>query len=460
MRKRVAAEHEAATLQRQLQETQALLQAQAGADGEGAEEGKGAGEGEGEREEAATLVLKEQLSGLRELKPAFHASYGVATTEFKVRGGQGWMGVWLVVYVGLPGMRTSRPIPPHTSTAQPPHTQTQKKKVRGPTYMSDGVKVTDAPPPLFELVHMELLDVSTHPDTQSRTDHVTQLFQSRGADGPYARCRTLASAPPPFLLVLNFQVPGNPPCSMMAYFALSGPRRRRLEALRARLRAQRERREKVVGRDEAKTQGEGFVVDEEEEEEDGGAGQGPGTGFAFPPPPTQPGAVAGEEQEEGGGVDWVNEREEKALRLLAAFLEGDDAYRNARFKLIPAVVEGPFLIRMSVGNKPVLLGTKLTQRYWSGPGYLEVRSRSDGWCWGVHGSLRICDALLKVDGLTDWAPSLLYTHARVKQVGIDIGSSSVASSVLGLVRDYSKNIVVEIAVLVQVRKGASGNPQN
>jgi hypothetical protein len=35
------------------------------------------------------------------------------------------------------------------------------------------------------------------------------------------------------------------------------------------------------------------------------------------------------------------------------------------------------------------------------------------------------------------------------EIGIDIGSSSVASRVLGLVRDFSKNIVVEVAVLVQ-----------
>lgn len=265
--------------------------------------------------------------------------------------------------------------------------------MRGPSYLADGVKVTDAPPPLFELVHMELLDVSTHPDhggpqTPSRADHVTQLFHARGADGPYARCRTLASAPPPFLLVLNFQVPGNPPCSMMAYFALAGPRRRRLEALQARL---QRRGGDGVGRDVAKTQGgEGLVVDEDGDEEEGE--QGAGAGFSFPPPPQQLAVEGGEGEEEAAETEaeGIDAREEKALRLLAAFLEGDDAYRNARFKLIPSVVEGPFLIRMSVGNKPVLLGTKLTQRYWSGPGYLEARMFAcvRGWgcgvCWMVE----------------------------------------------------------------------------
>ncbi len=101
----------------------------------------------------------------------------------------------------------------------------------------------------------------------------------------------------------------------------------------------------------------------------------------------------------------TKQQEKKFLMLMAEFLEGSDAERNTRFKLIPSMVEGPRMISFAVGNKPVLLGKKLTQRYWSGPGYLEV--------------------------------------------GIDIGSSIMASRTLGLVRDYSKNIVVELAVLIQ-----------
>jgi len=98
----------------------------------------------------------------------------------------------------------------------------------------------------------------------------------------------------------------------------------------------------------------------------------------------------------------------RVLRLLARFIVSDDEHKNARFKLIPSMVEGPWVVRTAVGTKPVILGKKLTQRYFSGPGYLEV--------------------------------------------DIDIGSSSIASRVLALVRDYSRNIVVEVAVLIQVSK--------
>ena len=43
-----------------------------------------------------------------------------------------------------------------------------------------------------------------------------------------------------------------------------------------------------------------------------------------------------------------------------------------RFKLIPTVVEGPYIVRKAVGNKPALLGRKLNQRYFRGSGYVET----------------------------------------------------------------------------------------
>ena len=43
-----------------------------------------------------------------------------------------------------------------------------------------------------------------------------------------------------------------------------------------------------------------------------------------------------------------------------------------RFKLIPNIVSGPFIVRKAVGNKPALLGRKVSQRYFRGPGYVET----------------------------------------------------------------------------------------
>ncbi len=58
------------------------------------------------------------------------------------------------------------------------------------------------------------------------------------------------------------------------------------------------------------------------------------------------------------------------------FLEGEgkeaDARRNKKFKLIPNIPQGSWIIRQSVGTTPVLLGQKLTTKYFKGPNYFEV----------------------------------------------------------------------------------------
>ena len=53
--------------------------------------------------------------------------------------------------------------------------------------------------------------------------------------------------------------------------------------------------------------------------------------------------------------------------LLRRFVEGDgeeaDKRRHNIFKLIPSVVQASWIIKQAVGQKPVLLGQKLTTRY-------------------------------------------------------------------------------------------------
>lgn len=58
--------------------------------------------------------------------------------------------------------------------------------------------------------------------------------------------------------------------------------------------------------------------------------------------------------------------------LLERFWFGDDTFRNNRFKMIPIIVKGAWSIKTAVGQKPALTGTKLTQKYFLGPNYLEV----------------------------------------------------------------------------------------
>ncbi|XP_017983568.1 PREDICTED: protein ENHANCED DISEASE RESISTANCE 2 isoform X3 [Theobroma cacao] len=91
--------------------------------------------------------------------------------------------------------------------------------------------------------------------------------------------------------------------------------------------------------------------------------------------------------------------------LLQNFINGDDAYRNSRFKLIPYISKGSWIVKQSVGKKACLIGQALEINYFRGKNYLEL--------------------------------------------GIDIGSSTVARGVVNLVLGYLNNLVIEMAFLIQ-----------
>ncbi|KAJ9134989.1 hypothetical protein P3X46_032215 [Hevea brasiliensis] len=91
--------------------------------------------------------------------------------------------------------------------------------------------------------------------------------------------------------------------------------------------------------------------------------------------------------------------------LLQRFVDGDDEFRNSRLKLIPSVPKGSWIVRQSVGSTPCLLGKAVDCNYIRGPTYLEV--------------------------------------------DVDIGSSTVANGVLGIVIGVITTLVVDMAFLVQ-----------
>ncbi|KAK2643373.1 hypothetical protein Ddye_025136 [Dipteronia dyeriana] len=58
--------------------------------------------------------------------------------------------------------------------------------------------------------------------------------------------------------------------------------------------------------------------------------------------------------------------------VLESFINGDDAHRNSRFKLIPYIPKGSWIVKQSVGKKACLLGQALEINYFQGKNYLEV----------------------------------------------------------------------------------------
>lgn len=91
--------------------------------------------------------------------------------------------------------------------------------------------------------------------------------------------------------------------------------------------------------------------------------------------------------------------------LLKSFVDEDDTFRNSRFKLIPYISKGSWIVKQSVGKKACLVGQALVINYFRGKNYLEL--------------------------------------------GVDIGSSTVARGVVSLVLGYLNNLVIEMAFLVQ-----------
>ncbi|KAK6136174.1 hypothetical protein DH2020_030065 [Rehmannia glutinosa] len=58
--------------------------------------------------------------------------------------------------------------------------------------------------------------------------------------------------------------------------------------------------------------------------------------------------------------------------LLERFVNGDDAFRNSRFKLIPYISKGSWIVKQSVGRKACLVGQALEMNYFRGKNYLEL----------------------------------------------------------------------------------------
>ncbi|GJV45414.1 enhanced disease resistance 2-like protein isoform X3 [Tanacetum coccineum] len=91
--------------------------------------------------------------------------------------------------------------------------------------------------------------------------------------------------------------------------------------------------------------------------------------------------------------------------LLGRFIDETNTFRDSRFKLIPSIVEGYWMVKRAVGTKACLLGKAVTCNY--------VRR----------------DNFLEID--------------------VDVGSSSVARSVIGIVLGYVTSIVVDLAIIIE-----------
>lgn len=94
--------------------------------------------------------------------------------------------------------------------------------------------------------------------------------------------------------------------------------------------------------------------------------------------------------------------------LLYRFINGDDAFRNQRFKIVNRIVQGPWIVKKAVGNySACLLGKALTCNYHRGANYLEI--------------------------------------------DVDISSSAIAAAILHLALGYVTSVTIDMGFVVEAQ---------
>ena len=117
-----------------------------------------------------------------------------------------------------------------------------------------------------------------------------------------------------------------------------------------------------------------------------------------------------------------------AEKTLAAWLQGDENYKNDRLKLIPYVAEGPWVVRNMVTGRPAIIGRKLPVTYRSVPAQTTTTTTTGG---GKHHA----------------APLLECT--------LDIGSSSAtAKRIVSVCRRYMSGLSADIGFVIQAETPA------
>lgn len=95
--------------------------------------------------------------------------------------------------------------------------------------------------------------------------------------------------------------------------------------------------------------------------------------------------------------------------LFHKFINGNDAFRNNRFKIVNRIVKGPWIVKKAVGNySACLLGRAVNINYHRGENYLEV--------------------------------------------DVDVGSSAIASAILHLALGYVTSVSIDMGFVVEAQE--------
>ena len=119
------------------------------------------------------------------------------------------------------------------------------------------------------------------------------------------------------------------------------------------------------------------------------------------------------------GIPPLTEFPEKLRNVWTKFLQGDQQYRDARLKLLPVVVEGPWIVKAAVGpgKSPALLGKVIPLQYFFEPATTEGRK-------------------------------------AVYEVDVIITASTIAKGILSVVKGHTKSVSIAFAFIIEASEEA------
>jgi hypothetical protein len=117
---------------------------------------------------------------------------------------------------------------------------------------------------------------------------------------------------------------------------------------------------------------------------------------------------------------------------------GADAFRNERWKVIPRVPEGSWIVQRAVGSKPALLATKLTHTWIL--------------CDRVPIAAATSDLSTLHESLVPASPISADPLGPYLESDCDVASSSVAQAIVGVIMQYAKLVVIDLAFAIEARE--------
>jgi hypothetical protein len=97
----------------------------------------------------------------------------------------------------------------------------------------------------------------------------------------------------------------------------------------------------------------------------------------------------------------------------ARYLQGDDEHKNATLKIVPVVVQGPWVVKSIVGGKPAIIGMKMPVSY-----FYQAAEPEQG-------------------------------KAEYLEMDLDIVASSAARGILSVVRGYTHILTMDLGFVIQ-----------